>query len=169
MALPSIEQLEARFTNLADADAGAEALFASDDFFADKSRMLASSEPEWREGVYDEHGKWMDGWESRRKREHGFDFCIIRLVDSGVIHALNIDTQYFTGTYPPVASLLAARLDSAPDEDTQWTEILSPQPIVGDSHNIFQVDSDEVFNFLKLNIFPDGGVARLRVFGEKKS
>ena len=169
MALPSIEQLQERFINLADASAGAEALFASDDFFADKSRMLASGEPEWREGVYDEHGKWMDGWESRRKREHGFDFCIVKLFGTGVIRAVDIDTRYFTGNYPPVASLMASRLDSDPDDNTEWTEILPPQPILGDSHNIFEIDNESAFSHLKLNIFPDGGVARLRVFGEQNT
>ena len=62
-----------RFTNIADERLGASALFATDDFFAPKERMLKPAEPIWREGVYDDHGKWMDGWESRRRRDQAHD------------------------------------------------------------------------------------------------
>jgi len=90
-----------RYRNLADSRMGAKALSASDDFFADKQRMLQPGEPEWRAGVYDDHGKWMDGWESRRRRDAAHDHCIIQLAVAGKLRLLEIDTRYFTGNYPP--------------------------------------------------------------------
>lgn len=167
MVAETIETLSARYLNLADAGRNARALYASDDFFAPKERMLAATEPEWQEGVYDEHGKWMDGWETRRKRCHGHDFCVVRLLGTGLIRAVDIDTRYFTGNYPPLASVDACRRDSDPDAHTRWTEILPQQVILGNSHNIFPLAGDAVFNHVRLNIFPDGGVARFRVFGEQ--
>ena len=169
MSLTALKEFKKNYVNLADSAEGARALFASDDFFADKARMLSPGDPEWKDEVYDEHGKWMDGWESRRKRYHGYDYCIIQLTGVGIIHAIDIDTSYFTGNFPPVASLEACLSDSAPDESSDWTELLSPRPITGDSHHLFETDSNELVSHLKLNIFPDGGVARLRVYGELRT
>ena len=165
MSKHDLSYYSSNFSNLANADDQAVALYASDDFFAPKERMLAAHEPEWREDVYDDHGKWMDGWESRRKREHGHDHCIVRLSGPGNISAVDIYTRYFTGNFPPVASLDACLREQDPDNHTQWTEILSPQPISGDSHNLFDIDSEPTWSHLRLNIYPDGGVARLRVYG----
>ncbi len=167
MGIESLDILSNKYVNLADASKNAKALFATDEFFAPKERMLEPSEPEWKEGVYDANGKWMDGWESRRKREHGHDYCIVRLLGPGVIKAVDIDTRYFTGNYPPIASVEACNRDSDPNDKTEWIEIVSPMPIVGDSHNIFDTCNDNIFTHLRLNIFPDGGVARFRVFGDQ--
>ncbi len=168
----NIEAL-ARFSqscvNLADASLNAKALFATDEFFAAKERMLEPAEPVWREGLYDEHGKWMDGWESRRKREHGHDFCIVRLASAGRIKAIDIDTRYFTGNYPPVISVDACNQKADPTEDTTWVEIISSSPVQGDTHNIFELKDNNTWTHLRLNIFPDGGIARFRVYGETAS
>jgi allantoicase len=161
-----LDELSKAYVNLADASMNAEAIFATDDFFAAKERMLDPAEPVWIEGKYDAHGKWMDGWESRRKREHGHDYCIVRLAGAGSIKAIDIDTRYFTGNYPPVASVEACCLESDPDENTEWLEIISPSPLLGDHHNLFEIKAEQSWTHLRLNIFPDGGVARLRVFGE---
>ena len=169
MSSPTLKNLKERYINLADSAAGALALIASDDFFADKARMLSPSEPQWKEDVYDDHGKWMDGWESRRKRYHGYDYCIIRLTGAGIVHAVDIDTSYFTGNFPPVASIQACASESDADEKSDWSELLAPRPIKGDSHNIFEIESKQAATHLKLNIFPDGGVARFRVYGELKT
>ena len=89
MALPSLDPDAPDFTrrhvNLADARLGARALIASDDFFADKQRMLNPAPAQFIPGKYDDHGKWMDGWESRRKRGPGHDWCIVRLARPGTI------------------------------------------------------------------------------------
>ena len=166
MTLEDYDKLARTYRNLADASLNAKALFASDDFFAAKERMLDPAEPVWMEGKYDAHGKWMDGWESRRKREQGHDYCVVRLAEPGTIKAIDIYTRYFTGNYPPIASVDACCQDTDPGTDTSWVEIVSSTPLEGDSHNLFEIENEQVWSHLRLNIFPDGGVARFRVFGE---
>jgi allantoicase len=107
----------------------------------------------------------MDGWESRRRRIPGNDHCIVRLGTKGVISGINIDTKFFTGNHPPQGSLEATFSDSDPDENTKWTEILPISDLTADSNNFFPISSKVPFNHLRFNIFPDGGVARLRVYG----
>lgn len=167
MAHDTLEELSNNYVNLADASMNAKALYATDEFFAAKERMLAPTEPEWKEDVYDDNGKWMDGWESRRKREHGHDYCIVRLLGPGTIKAVDIDTRYFTGNYPPIASVDACNQQSDPDAESTWIEIVAPNPLNGNSHNLFETNNNNIYTHLRLNIFPDGGVARFRVFGEK--
>jgi len=154
-----------RSINLADPRLGAAALFCSDDFFAPMSRMLNPAEPEWRAGVYDDHGKWMDGWESRRRRDGGHDFCVVQLAVPCTLALLDIDTRHFTGNYPPFASLEGCLVIGKPDGTTQWTELLSRAPLQGNEHNWFEVQSGGVWSHLRLNIYPDGGIARLRCYG----
>ena len=154
-----------KYTNVADARLGAVALFATDEFFAAKERMLQPSEPEWRAGVYDAQGKWMDGWESRRRRDQGHDYCIVKLGAPSTLAALEIDTRHFTGNFPPFASVQACRSPRDPEANTQWSALLAQTPIAGNQQNLFTLQSDEVWTHLKLNIFPDGGVARFRAYG----
>ena len=151
--------------NLADPRLGAAALFASDEFFAPKERLLNPAEPEWRAGVYDDHGKWMDGWESRRRRDGGFDHCLIRLAAAGTLSLLEIDTRHFTGNFPPYASVEACRIEGEPAADTVWRELLPRTALQGDRRQTFAVTGAEVWTHLKLNIYPDGGVARFRAYG----
>jgi allantoicase len=157
--------LIARSINVADTRLGAVALFATDDFFAPMARMLSPAEPQWREGVFDDHGKWMDGWESRRRRGTGHDYCIVQLAAPSTLTLLDIDTRFFTGNFPPFCGVEACRSETAPDATTRWTELLPTRPLRGDQHNFFPVDSPAIWTHLKLNIYPDGGVARLRVYG----
>jgi len=84
---------------------GTSVTFASDEFFAAKERLIDPNEPQFIDDKYDDHGKWMDGWESRRKRESGNDYCIIKLGVQGVLHGVDIDTRFFTGNFPPQASI----------------------------------------------------------------
>ena len=164
MSRPPEPQLKG-YVNVADDRLGAEALFASDEFFAAKERMLQSSEPQWREGVYDAHGKWMDGWESRRRREPGHDHCVVKLAAPSTLQVLEIDTRHFTGNYPPYASVDACRIAGAPDADTAWTELLPQSPLRGNERQFFDIESRQVWTHLRLNIHPDGGVARFRAWG----
>lgn len=155
-----------KYLNLADARLGTRALFVTDDWFAPVERMLQPGEPEWKEGVYDDNGKWMDGWESRRKRFEGYDYAVIRLGVPGVLKGVDIDTRYFTGNYPPSASLEACFLaEGDPDERTEWTEVLPAVELSGDSHHYHALACERPFTHLRFNIYPDGGVARLRVHG----
>ena len=155
-----------KFVNLADARLGTRILSVTDDWFADANRLFQPTPAVWKEGVFDDNGKWMDGWESRRKRFEGFDTAVIRLGVAGVIKGVDIDTSFFTGNYPPSASLEACFLaEGDPDQDTVWTEILPSVELQGNSHHYHQIDSDQPFSHLRFNIYPDGGVARLRVHG----
>src|SRR5581483_5098377 len=151
MADTTRTDLSRRYTNVADARLGAVALFATDEFFAAKERMLQPNEPEWRAGFYDEHGKWMDGWESRRRRDQGHDHCIVKLGAPSILAALEIDTRHFTGNYPPFASVQACRIDGGdPDANTHWSVLLPQSPVAGNQQNLYTVQSNEVWTHLKL-------------------
>lgn len=151
--------------NMADPRLGAEAIFATDDFFAPKERLLNPEPAVFIPGKYDEHGKWMDGWESRRKRGEGHDFCVVRLGLPGVIQGIDIDTSHFTGNYPPAASIDACRVEGEPVPATEWNEIVPATKLQGNAHHFVAVSDARAWTHLRLNIFPDGGVARLRAYG----
>ena len=155
-----------KWTNLADARLGAKVISVTDDWFAEANRLLNPEEPVWKEGVFDDNGKWMDGWESRRKRVEGYDHAIIRLGVPGVIKGVDIDTRYFTGNFPPSASIDACFcVEGDPTEDTSWEEVLPAVALQGDSHRLQEIEDDRAWTHLRFNIYPDGGVARLRVYG----
>jgi allantoicase len=154
-----------RYINLASAALGAKAISATDEFFGAKERLLNDEAPIFIPGKYDENGKWMDGWESRRRRGPGHDNCVVRLAVRGVIHAAGIDTAHFTGNYPYAASIEAAMTGADPDNGTAWTEILAPHQLRGNTHNLIELKDKGIWSHVRLNIFPDGGVARLRLYG----
>ena len=113
----------------------------------------------------------MDGWESRRKRELGYDRCVIKLGLPGTIKAVNIDTRHFLGNHPAFASVDAAKIDKQSTnvtlgEEKLWKEILPQVPLLRGSPNLFAIEKTEDFTHVRLNIFPDGGVARFRVYGD---
>jgi allantoicase len=158
--------------DLASERLGGAVLYANDDFFAEKENLLKPSAPVFIEGKYTDRGKWMDGWESRRRRTPGFDWCLIRLGLPGIIKGVVVDTSFFRGNYPEQCSLEACTVDGQPDveqlmsDSISWTEILPVSQLQGDSQNPFGIQSEERFTHLRFKIFPDGGVARLRVYGE---
>ena len=154
--------------NLSSARLGGEVIAVSDDFFADKSRLLLDKEPEFIPDLYDENGKWMDGWESRRRRRRhgGHDHAIIKLSHPGILEYINIDTSHFTGNYPPKASLQGCLSSTPPNDNSEWVNIIATTDLKGDSHHWFSIDGISKVNYLRLNIFPDGGVARLRCYGK---
>ena len=150
----------------------AAVIACSDDFFAEKENLLKPAEAVFLPHEYTDRGKWMDGWESRRKRVAGHDWAIVRLGVPGVIRGVVVDTAFFKGNYPAHCSLeaCAARTDARPEEladpSTEWIEILPESELTGDAKNPFAIDAPSAFTHVRLNIFPDGGVARLRVYGE---
>ncbi len=152
--------------DLASSRLGGQALAVSDDFFAGVENLLLPSTPIFIADKFTENGKWMDGWESRRKREPGYDWCTIRLGLPGRIRGVDIDTSFFLGNYPEHASLEACWSEGDPDGQTVWTEILPISELQGGHHNLFAIDSSTPWTHLRLNIYPDGGVARLRVYGD---
>lgn len=152
--------------NLAEDALGARALWCTDDFFAPQERMLQRAEPISRPGVFDEHGQWMDGWESRRRRGGGHDACIVQLAYSGVLKVIDLDTHFFTGNYPPHASLEASNDTDVLAASTRWTTLVAKSALKGNGRNRFTVESEMAWRYLRLSIFPDGGIARLRAWGE---
>ena len=160
--------IPAGLINLADESLGARALWANDEFFAAKERMLARGEPVSKLGTFDAHGQWMDGWETRRRRVPGHDSCIVKLAYPGVIKLIDLDTRYFTGNYPPKASVEATNDPDPTAANSTWTPILPASALGGDRHNPFPISAAGAWNALRLNIFPDGGLARFRVYGVVK-
>ncbi len=149
---------------------GGAAIATNDDFFAEKENLIRDVEPVWKEHEYTDRGKWMDGWESRRRRTPGFDWCLVRLGAPGLVRGVDVHTAFFRGNYPESASIEGCWAPPDADEATlkaaSWVELLPRSPLKGDSHNLFPVTVETAVTHLRLNIFPDGGVARLRVYGE---
>jgi allantoicase len=167
------------FTQLADLASerlGGRVLEANDDFFAPKENLLKESNPVFIEGKYTSRGKWMDGWETRRRRTPGHDWCILRLGLPGVIRGVVVNTSFFTGNYPERFSLEGCDLGERNpykneksrlrSEKTKWIHIFPETSLKGDSRNLFAVENGTRFTHLRLKIYPDGGVARLRVHGD---
>ena len=158
--------------DLASERLGGAVLYANDDFFAPKENLLKPAAPVWREGAYTDRGKWMDGWESRRQRTPGFDWCVIRLGLAGRVRGVVVDTAHFKGNYPEQCALEACAVDGQPgveqllDDANKWSELLPLSQLRGDSLNPFAVAHEGRFTHLRFKIYPDGGVARLRVYGE---
>ena len=165
-----------QFADLAAERLGGRVLEANDDFFAPKENLLREPQPIFIADKYTSRGKWMDGWESRRRRTPGFDWCVIRLGLPGVIHGLLVDTSFFTGNYPERFSLEGCDLGKGHpyenekqrvhSEKTEWVQMFPETPLKGDSRNLFECGVARRFTHLRFRIFPDGGVARLRSYGE---
>ncbi|XP_069697543.1 allantoicase-like isoform X1 [Periplaneta americana] len=197
---PTFVKQQPKFTELNDLVSernGGRVLFATDDWFAVADNLLKAEEPEWHEGEFTECGKWMDGWETRRKRIPGHDWAIIRLGVPGVLYGILLDTAFFTGNYAPRFSLQAAHL--SPEEEAHiphresklggaatpemlkilsklgsenWKEIIPMTSLCGGyqdtRHNFHAVDNKESWTHVRLNIYPDGGIARFRLYGEAR-
>ena len=164
------------FPDLAAERLGGVVLEANDDFFAPKENLLKEAKPIFIEDKFTDRGKWMDGWETRRRRTPGHDWCVIRLGLPGIPRGVVVDTSFFRGNYPEHFSLEACNLGGpAPYKDeakqlkasaTRWTEVLPQTPLKGDSQNLVTIANEQRFTHIRLKIYPDGGVARLRLHGE---
>jgi allantoicase len=167
------------FTELVDLASerlGGRVIEANDEFFAPKSNLLKPSKPIFIEGKFTSRGKWMDGWETRRRRTPGYDWCVIRLGLPGIVRGVVVDTSFFKGNYPEHFSLEGCELGEGPPfknekaqlsaRETEWIEFLPRTALKGDSLNLFSVDVESRFTHLRFRIFPDGGIARLRIHGE---
>ncbi|XP_028652741.1 allantoicase [Erpetoichthys calabaricus] len=183
-----------QLNNLACETNGAKVIFSTDDFFAPASNLLKREPVEFKTDAFTEFGKWMDGWETRRKRIPGHDWCIIQLGVPGVIRGFDVDTSFFTGNYAPHISIQAVCLQqdvikelplrgdkmgtAASEEEYQcikkmcsesWVELVpfsKVKPGYTDScHNYFPVSCTQRWTHIRLNIYPDGGIARLKVYG----
>lgn len=151
--------------NLASAGLGARALFATDEFFAPLNRMLQDQPAVFVPDKFDAHGKWMDGWETRRRRGGGHDYAVLSLAAPGRILGFDVDTSHFTGNYAPAVMIEAATCPGEPEDSTRWIKVLPHKALGPSAHHYFNCKSFESWTHLRVHIFPDGGVARLRVYG----
>lgn len=161
-----------RTINLASERLGAVALAANDEFFASKDNLLKDADPIFVAGKYTDRGHWMDGWETRRRREPGHDWCLLRLGLPGRIRRVILDTSHFIGNYAPEAWIEGAYFQGQPSvaylqtPHVPWHEVLPRSALAGDRVQAFAIDDNRPVTHLRLSIDPDGGVARLRVWGE---
>ena len=167
----------ATLTDLAAEKLGGKVLYCTDDFFAEKENLIKPGRGIFITDKYTERGKWMDGWESRRKRTPGHDWAVVKLAAPGSIKGFDIDTNFFLGNHPPQASVEAANIEDTVEvtdlcaaqaywEEINWKEILPKANLDAGSQNFYESSSNEIFTHIRLHIYPDGGVARLRVYGE---
>jgi allantoicase len=168
------------FTSLADlasARVGGRAIATNDDFFAPMANLLKPEPAIFVPGKFTTRGKWMDGWESRRRRTPGHDWCVVKLGMRGQIRGVDVDTSFFTGNFPSHFSLEAIDTSRAVTkamaaaEETPWTLLLPRTALRGVSHNYVDLDrtapfANRAWTHVRLNIYPDGGVARVRVYGD---
>ncbi|MEV5556361.1 allantoicase [Nonomuraea wenchangensis] len=164
-----------RFTTLPDLalrTLGGAVVAASDESFAEKESLVRPGRPGFRPETFGHKGQVYDGWETRRRRAPGHDWALVRLGVPGVIRGVVIDTAWFKGNYPPYATVEAARVEGHPSPDelaaASWTEIVPRAALKGDAEHHFEVAGELHATHVRLNIFPDGGVARLRVHGEPR-
>ncbi|MDB5208904.1 MAG: alc [Flavisolibacter sp.] len=159
-----------QLTDLAAERLGGKVVHATDDFFADKENLIKAGRGIFIADKYTDRGKWMDGWESRRKRTPGHDWCVVQLATTGIIKGFDIDTNFFLGNHPPQASIEGAMIEddaTTTDWDSiNWQEILSMSPLDPGSQNFYECKTAHPFTHIRLHIYPDGGVARLKVYGE---
>eukprot|EP00301_Raphidiophrys_heterophryoidea_P019772 c4626_g1_i1.p1 GENE.c4626_g1_i1~~c4626_g1_i1.p1 ORF type:complete len:389 (-),score=87.18 c4626_g1_i1:212-1378(-) len=200
----NIQDSFGKYVDLACDVFGTKVIFATDEFFANAALMFQKEPPVFINDKYTEFGKWMDGWESRRKRTEGHDWCIVKLGLPGLIRGFEVDTSFFTGNFAPAVSIQAIALDPAPTlssgrstdpecvtpgemgscateaefqaisalKSENWGEVLAMTPlqpgVPSTARHFFLPSQSQTarVTHIRVNIFPDGGVARLRVFGE---
>ncbi|SMF81166.1 allantoicase [Tistlia consotensis] len=150
--------------NLASPRLGTAVVACSDDSFGAAERMLADGPAVFKPGVYDDFGKWMDGWESRRRRDAGHDWAVLRLGVPGTVSGFDLDTSHFTGNYPPAVSIEGADCSGEPGE-ADWRPVLAPFRLGPSAHHFAEAAASGPWLWLRVHQHPDGGLARLRVYG----
>ncbi len=159
-----------RLPDLASRRLGGGVVWANDELFAERENLIKPEEPTYSTYTFGHKGQVYDGWETRRRREPGHDWALVRLGLPGVVHGVVVDTSFFTGNYPPQISVEGAALEGHPSPDelnaAEWTPLVPRSPARGDTRNAYPVHATERFTHVRLCQYPDGGVARLRVHGE---
>ncbi|MFC6085696.1 allantoicase [Sphaerisporangium aureirubrum] len=159
-----------RLPDLASRAYGGSVLAASDESFAERQSLILPGASTFRPHTFGARGQVYDGWETRRRRDPGHDWAIIRLGLPGIVRGVVVDTAWFTGNHPAFASVEACAADGHPTvaevQHATWTEIVPKSPLTGDTAHEFAVEHPHRVTHLRLNIHPDGGVARLRAHGE---
>ncbi|MET9047733.1 allantoicase [Streptomyces sp. NPDC004362] len=171
-----------RHADLADRRLGAGVIAADDEFFAQRENLLVPERAEFDPGHFGHKGKVMDGWETRRRRgtsaghpwpaEQDHDWALVRLGAPGVVRGIVIDTAHFRGNHPQAVSVEGTCAPGSPSpeellgDDMKWTTLVPRTPVGGHAANGFEVTVEQRFTHLRVNQHPDGGIARLRVYGE---
>ena len=159
-------------TDLASRWLGGSVIAASDESFGEKENLLTPAPAAFEPGHYGPRGEIVDGWETRRRRSPGHDWALIRLGAPGIITSVDVDTSFFTGNYPQEVSVEACGHEGYPSPDelchpsAGWEQVVARSALTGDRHNLFPVTDGRRFTHLRLSAYPDGGIARLRVFGQ---
>jgi allantoicase len=163
----------AAFTGLPDLAVrtlGGSVVYANDELYADRENLITPAPAVFAPQTFGPKGQVYDGWETRRRREPGHDHAIVRLGAAGIIHGVVVDTSFFTGNYPPEVSVEAAGVEGYPSPAelaaAGWTTLVRRSPAKGDTRNLFEVSDGHRYTYVRLCLYPDGGVARLRVHGE---
>ena len=155
--------------DLAAARLGGRALFANDEFFASRHNLLKPGRGVFVPGKFTARGKWMDGWETRRRRTPGHDWCVVKLGLRGRIRGFDVDTNHFSGNQPEGCSLDACDFRGPSTAralaDAAWVLVMPQRPLGPSARHLFEIAEDRPFTHVRLNIYPDGGIARLRVHG----
>jgi allantoicase len=167
--------------DLASRALGGSVVWANDEFFGMKENLVVATPPTFSPHTFDLKGQIVDGWETRRRRPGGpnvegtdYDSAIIRLGAAGLIRGVTVDTSFFVGNYPPACSIEAADVPGYPSplelHDVKWVTIVPESKLNGDTQNQFELVDPGLlrrrFTHVRLNSIPDGGIARLRVYGE---
>jgi allantoicase len=156
--------------DLASRQLAGSVIAANDELFAERENLIRPQPPTFSAHEFGHKGKVYDGWETRRRREAGHDWAVVRLGAAGVVHGVVVDTAYFKGNYPPAISVEATSIEGYPGLDeigrADWVTIVGRSDAKGDSANAYEVSDRHRWTHVRLSIYPDGGVARFRVHGE---
>jgi allantoicase len=159
-----------RLPDLASRRLGGSVIYANDELFAERENLIKPEAPAYSTYTFGHKGQVYDGWETRRRRGPGHDYAIVRLGMAGVVRGVVVDTAFFKGNYPPEVSVEGTGVEGYPSpaelEEAEWTSLVPRSPVKGDAQNAFPVAISQRFTHVRLCIYPDGGVARLRVHGE---
>jgi len=149
---------------------GGSVVYANDELFAERENLITAAPAVFAPATFGPKGQVYDGWETRRRRERGHDHAIVRLGAAGIVHGVVVDTSFFTGNYPPEVSVEATGAEGFPSPadlaGADWVTLVPRSPAKGDARNTFEVSDPHRYTHVRLSIYPDGGVARLRVHGE---
>ena len=159
-----------RLPDLASRRLGGSVVHANDELFAERENLIKPEAPAYSTYTFGHKGQVYDGWETRRRREPGHDHAIVRLGAAGVVRGVVVDTAFFKGNYPPEVSVEGTGVEGYPSaaelQEAEWEPLVPRSPVKGDAQNPFPVEAPQRCTHVRLSIFPDGGVARLRVHGE---
>jgi allantoicase len=159
-----------RLPDLASRRLGGSVVHANDELFAERENLIKPEAPAYSTYTFGHKGQVYDGWETRRRREPGHDFAIVRLGVAGVVRGVVVDTAFFKGNYPPEVSVEGTGIEGYPSpaelQAAVWVTLVPRSPVKGDAQNPFPVEVRQRFTHVRLCIYPDGGVARLRVHGQ---